>query len=227
MALNAGGGSTSLQDEDIDNLDDRGLLHVILRRKKRILDAIDRLNVSQRHLQIAVEDLLEQNTQPIGRRRLPHRENATLQMDADVRHPTKAVQHVLVDEPNHHLGFFVGILFDPAIFPNLRTVSFVVDEKMWHPLSDAPAPSPYHLSLGNPYDQKWWVFEYAWGALENEDGDDDAPFKWHDLRASLATRLESDRGNQQIPSFEESCPSRWPRSRLASKGSLVIQIILA
>ncbi|RYP60443.1 hypothetical protein DL769_008104 [Monosporascus sp. CRB-8-3] len=144
--------------------------------------------------------------------------------DADIRHLTKAVQHVLVDEPHHHLGFFTDILFDPAIFPNLRTVSFVVDEKVWNPLSDAPPPSPHHLPPDNPYaifdvedlgcmpailrtktkaqyDEKQWVLEYAWGALENEEEDDDAPFRWPDIQASLATWWKSDRDNRQIPSF--------------------------
>ncbi|RYP40382.1 hypothetical protein DL767_001737 [Monosporascus sp. MG133] len=71
---------------------------------------------------------------------------------------------------------------------------------MWHPLPDAPALSPHHPPPGNPYakfdvedldrmpailrtrtkaqyDEKQLVFEYAWAALENENEDDDAPFK--------------------------------------------------
>ncbi|RYO77689.1 hypothetical protein DL766_002846 [Monosporascus sp. MC13-8B] len=332
-------------------MDDRGLLHVILRREKRILDAVDRLNVDQRHLQIAIEHLLDQNTQLLSQQRLLHRENATLrdevaairraaetvprftcfmklppeirhkiwdlaiprrfvrlgprepkdegpgedgldseskhrppavshvcrearaiatrnagfravqyrvfahsfptvmgipferewtwfdsardmliiptwmaETDADIQHLTKAVQHVLVDEPHRYLGLFVDTLLDPAIFPNLRTVSFIVEEKVWHPLSDAPAPSPHHLPPDNPYaifdvedldcmpailrtrtkaqyDEQQWVFGYDWGALESEDEDDDRRFKWPDLQASLATRWKSRRGNQQTPSF--------------------------
>ncbi|RYP03689.1 hypothetical protein DL765_010420 [Monosporascus sp. GIB2] len=330
-------------------MDNRGLLHVILRREKRILDAVDHLNDMQSHLQTVVKYILDRDSGLDRLQRLLHRENATLRKevdairrtaetvprftcfmklppeirhkiwdlaiprrfvrlalrgleddgpgeggldseskhgppavsqvcrearaiatrnagfralqyeifmhppptimrrsferewtwfdsardmliiptaaagwDADIWHLTKAVQHVLVDELHLYLGLFIDTLFNPAIFPNLRTVSFIVDEKVSYPFFNAPAPSPHHLPPDNPYtifdvedldcmpailrtrtkaqyDEQRWVFEYDWDALENEV--EDQSFKWPDLQANLATRWISRRGNQQTPSL--------------------------
>lgn len=81
MANNARGRNRDLRDEEVDLLDERGLLHLLLRREKKVLDTVERLSIDQRALQVAVDDLLEQNEALLEQQSRLHRENAVLRQE--------------------------------------------------------------------------------------------------------------------------------------------------
>lgn len=65
-------------EEEMERLDDRELLRLILRRENKILDVVERLSLDQRHLQIAVDDLVEQNAELSTQQQRLQEENAAL-----------------------------------------------------------------------------------------------------------------------------------------------------
>ncbi|KAK7755358.1 hypothetical protein SLS62_002584 [Diatrype stigma] len=142
--------------------------------------------------------------------------------DPDYQHLDSVVQHVFLEDFQGALGSVIPDLFDPRVYPKLRSLSFVVDMIPLLGVVDMPAPSAsaHQIPRDSPYDvvdienlegtvdtecpktkddydgQNWFFEDYRPQDIRGRCG-----LKWPQFREGLIEKWQSERPQEKVPLF--------------------------